>query len=160
MGKEDTFDMLAGVHAPAHSKRYRDERRTMRGVVVIPDIPVAMMVVDLFVGEGVFPGLTPTLYLYNTVARGPADIEDPARLHDRVVAPVVPEPIEGGGAGASLERLPRYNEMLAQVCGRIGYDHARLRGWRLRVPYPLYGFQWVLAFEAPEAPALPAGGGG
>lgn len=153
LGKGAVFDMLAGVHAPAHSKRYRDERRTRRGVAVIPDIPVAVMVVDLFVGEGVFPGLDPRLYLYNTVARGPADVEDPSRLHDRVPVPVEPEPIEGGGARAALDRLPRYNEMLAQVCSRIGYDHTRLRGWRLRVPYPLYGFQWVLAFEAPEAPS-------
>lgn len=152
-GKDALFDMLAGVHAPAHSKRYRDERRTMRGVVVIPDIPVQTMVVDLFVGAGVFPGIEPTVYLYNTVARGPADVENPARMHDRVTPPVRLEPIPGGGAGVSLERLPRYREMLAEVCGRIGYETKDLRGWRLRVPYPLYGFQWVLAFEAPAAPA-------
>lgn len=154
-GKDAQFDMLAGVHAPAHSKRYRDEKRTTRGVVVIPDIPVQAMVVDLFVGEGVFPGLEPRVYLYNTVARGPADIEDPARLHDRVVSPVDLVPIAEPAADLRLVRLPSYGGMIGKVCQRIGYDTARLRGWRLRVPYPLYGFQWVLAFDAPNAPKEP-----
>lgn len=152
LGKDAVYDMLAGVHAPAHSKRYRDERRTHRGVVVIPDIPVATMVVDLFVGDGVFPGIEPKLLLYNTTARGPADLEDPARMHDRITPPVRLERIEGGAIGVMHERLPKYGQMISQVCERIGYLAADLRGWRLRVPYPLYGFQWVIAFEAPEAP--------
>lgn len=152
LGKDAAYDMLAGVHAPAHSRRYRDERRTTRGVVVIPDIPVANMAVDLFVDRNIFPGIEPRLYLYNTTARGPADIEDPARLHDQITPPVRLRALEGGGGAASLERLPRYREMIAEVCGRIGYDHRNLNGWQLRVPYPLYGFQWVIAFEAPESP--------
>jgi hypothetical protein len=156
LGKDAVFDMLAGAHAPAHSKRYRDEKRTKRGVVVIPDVPVQTMLVDLFVGEGVFEGIEPRVYLYNTVARGPADVQDPSRLHDRLASPVGLEPIEGGGAGVTLERLPRYGELIATVCARIGYDAGRLRGWRLRVPYPLYGFQWIIAFDAPDPPAAPA----
>ena len=150
VGKHAVFDMLAGVHAPAHSKRYRDEKRTKRGVVVVPDVPVQTMVVDLLVGAGVFPGLDPEVYLYNNVARGPADVEDHARLHDRITPPVRPEPIDP--EELSLESLPRYKELLARVCSRINYDPSDLRGWRLRVPYPLYGFQWVLAFDAPDGP--------
>lgn len=154
-GKDAQFDMLAGVHAPAHSKRYRDAKRTTRGVVVIPDIPVQSMIVDLFVGRGVFEGIDPRVYLYNTVARGPGDIEDPARLHDRVVPPVEPEPITDPVAGLTIDRLPGYGGMITKVCNRIGYNAADLRGWRLKVPYPLYGFQWVLAFDAPSPPAAP-----
>lgn len=150
IGKHAVFDMLAGVHAPAHSKRFRDEKRTKRGVVVVPDVPVQSMVVDLFVGAGVFPGLDPEVFLYNNVARGPADVEDHARLHDRITPPVRPEPIDPDEL--SLDSLPRYSELLGRVCARINYDPADLRGWRLRVPYPLYGFQWVLAFDAPEGP--------
>ncbi len=152
LGKDAAYDMLAGVHAPGHSKRYRDERRTNRGVVVIPDVPVNTLVVDLFVGEGVFEGIEPRLYFYNTTARGPADLEDPARFHDRLTPPVRLSPIAGGGGGVTLERLPRYGDMIADVCARVGYDHRRLRGWRLRVAYPLHGFQWTIAFEAPPAP--------
>lgn len=160
LGKDAVYDMLAGAHAPGHSRRYSDDRRSTRGVVVIPDIPVALMVVDLFVGEGVFPGLSPTVYLYNTVARGPADIEDPARLHDRQPPPAKLEPLgigAGAGLGAiSVDRLPGYGKMLTAVLGHVGRTTAGLRGWRLRVPYPLYGFQWVLAFDAP-APPDPSG---
>lgn len=156
LGKDAAYDMLAGVHAPAHSKRYRDERRSTRGVVIIPDIPVANMAVDLFVDRTLFPGIEPRLYLYNTTARGPADIEDPARLHDQITPPVRLHPIPGGGTSPTLDRLPRYGELIAEVCGRIGYDHTNLNGWQLRVPYPLYGFQWIIAFEAPDAPAKAA----
>ncbi len=155
VGKDAVYDMLAGVHAPGHSKRYRDERRSTRGVVVIPDVPVQTLVVDLFVGEGVFEGIEPRVYLYNTVARGPADIEDPARTHDRVSPPVGLWPIEGGGSGVRLDALPLYGRMIAQVCSRIGSDAAGLRGWRLRAPYPLYGFQWIIAFDAPARPDAP-----
>ncbi|MCC5823675.1 MAG: hypothetical protein LAT64_10920 [Phycisphaerales bacterium] len=150
VGKHAVFDMLAGVHAPAHSKRFRDEKRTKRGVVVIPDVPVQTMIIDLLVGAGVFPGLEPELYLYNNVARGPADVEDAARFHDRITPSVRPEPIDPDDI--TLDNLPRYPEMLNRVCSRIGYNAGDLRGWRVRVPYPLYGFQWILAFEAPEAP--------
>ncbi len=155
LGKDAAYDMLAGAHAPAHSKRYRDERRSTRGVVVIPDIPVASMAVDLFVDRTLFPGVEPRLYLYNTTARGPADIEDTARLHDRITPPVGLRPIPGGGTAPVIDRLPRYADMIAAVCARIGSDPASLNGWQLRVPYPLYGFQWIIAFDAPDAPRQP-----
>lgn len=155
MGKEALYDMLAGAHAPNHSKRYSDEKRSTRGVVVIPDIPVALMVVDLFVEKGVFPGLDPTVYLYNTTARGPADIENPSRLHDRVVPPVGLEKLQLTPGTVSMDRLSGYWHMLRDVFRRIGQDPSDFRGWRLRVPYPLYGFQWVLAFNAPAPPPNP-----
>ena len=49
--------------------------------------------------------------------------------------------------------MPRYPELPAHLCARLGWDLARLRAWRCRVEFPPYGAQAVLALATPETPS-------
>ena len=152
VGRSSEVDMLALSRNTRGSRRYATPERPRGGAVVFPDVPVKTLVCDVLVHEGAFAPSAPELMVFNPGARGPANPVDPTRDIDRVS---VPETIESLGRGlgrADFPELPRYAEMVARVCGRYGLDHEQVRVYRLRMSYPVHGFQFVLAFNALERP--------
>jgi hypothetical protein len=111
--------------------------------------PSRTLVFDLLVHEALFPGQEPELRLYDTILDGVADVNDPSRDVDLLDLPESVAALGRGLAPLRLDGMPRYQEMLARVCERAGWDPARLRAWRCRVEYPPHGAQVVLAFDAP-----------
>ena len=155
LGRRAKVDMLAVSHNRHGSGRYRDPDRPRRGVAVFADVPVKTLLCDALVHESVFPDSTPELIVYNPGARGPANPNDPNRDIDRVD---VPEQIEAVGKVPERFDVPevaRYDEMIERVCTRIGHDPREFRVFRLRMAYPVHGFQFVVAFNAPPAPGQP-----
>ncbi len=149
LGRHATVDMLAVSHNARGSRRYATAERPKGGVVVFPDVPVKTMICDALVHEDVFPGAEPELMVFNPGPRGPANPVDPAREIDRVE---VPECVESLGLSADrfmLAEAPRYREIVERVCAHFGRDVGRLCVHRLRMSYPVHGFQFVMAFEAP-----------
>ncbi|UCE62183.1 MAG: hypothetical protein JSU63_10825 [Phycisphaerales bacterium] len=119
------------------------------------DIPVKTLIVDVLVHEEVWPGVEPELRMYDTAGRGIANPTDPSRDMDRVD---VLESIQSLGTQFSRFRtteVARYPDMVRFVCGRLGWDSERFRGFRCRVDYPVYGTQVSMIFEPP---ALTDGG--
>lgn len=153
LSKAATYDMLAATHAPRGSHRYASATRRRRGVAIIPDIPVTTMVCDVLVFGDIFAGVVPDLHVFNTAVRGVVDVEDQSRAHDRVMAPFRIEDLGLGGGGCPMNECPRYPGMIEALCARTGHDPAMLRTWRLRVAYPIYGFQFVISFAVPDRPA-------
>ena len=50
------------------------------------------------------------------------------------------------------EQALQREEMIARVCGQIGHSPSCFRVFRLRMVYPVYGFQIVVAFNKPWKP--------
>ncbi len=102
--------------------------------------------------EDAVAGNAPELSVCNAGAGGPAKGAGTARAMDRVGAP---EKIESLGRGldrAGLGEMPRYTEMVERVSAKFGRDPGQLRVFRLRMSYPVQGFQFVLAFDAVNRP--------
>lgn len=152
LGRRATVDMLGVDHNPRGSPRYATPQRPRGGLVVFPDVPVKTLICDALLHDDVFPGATPELIVYNPGARGPANPADRRRDIDRID---VPEQIQDLGKRPErfvVPEVPRYEEMLTRVCTETAQSLASFRTFRLRMAYPVHGFQIVMAFEAPPKP--------
>ena len=149
-GKDALYDMLASVHIPGGSNRFAAPGRTMRGTSVIPDVPVVTLISDVILHGDIFEGNDPSLFVYKTMGKGGADIEDSARDIDRVETNDEIVELGIGLANLGLADIPRYPEMVNHLCKQNGYDPSEFRTYRLQVQYPVYGFQYVIAFEVPQ----------
>ncbi|MBL4590876.1 MAG: hypothetical protein JKY96_02835 [Phycisphaerales bacterium] len=154
-GKDAKYDMLAVVHAPGTSSRYASENRSKRGISVIPDVPVVTLVADILLHGDLFDGIDPQLSIYNMMARGGASPDDRSRDID-LVASSSSDSIRQLGSGLdalALPEIPSYQGMLQRVVDEFGYNTEDFRAYRLRIAYPVIGFQFVIAFEAPPKPS-------
>lgn len=114
--------------------------------------PTACFIVDVLLHEDVWPGVQPELQVLDTVVRGVAHPDDASRQADRIDTL---ESVQFLGRGADTFRMPeypRYTELVRQACQAVGWDAGRLRGYRCRVRYPIYGAQIGLGFRLPDAP--------
>ncbi|MCA9312478.1 MAG: hypothetical protein KDA21_14790 [Phycisphaerales bacterium] len=152
LGKQAIVDMLAVSHSPKGSGRYAPPNGSRRGVAIFPDIPVRTMVCDALIHRDIFPGSEPELLVYNTGVRGPANPNDPTRDIDLMEVPESIEVVPDDDERFHLTEVPRYQSMVERVFGRIGHDLSDFRLFRLRMAYPVHGFQFVMAFDAPDQP--------
>lgn len=114
------------------------------------DIPVRAQIVDVLVHEDVWPGIEPDLRMYDTAGRGVADPRDVSRDVDRIEAL---ETIQHMGTDLSRFRtkdVAHYLEMIRFVCGKLGWEGTRFRGYRCRVEYPVHGTQVSMIFNPPS----------
>ncbi len=84
---------------------------------------------------------------------GLADPNDTAREIDRLDALESVQVLGKDVARFRAAEIGRHVDMVQHVCGKPGWDSSRLRGYRLRVQYPLYSAQYRLVFDPlPPAP--------
>lgn len=146
-GKDALYDMLAEVHVPNGSDRRASTGRSWRGTSVIPDVPVLTLVSDVIIHGDIFEGIDPQLFVYNTVSRGGADIEDPKRDVDRVMTDDQITDLGSGLANLAIAEIPRYTDMVAYLSAQHELAPEGFRTYRLQVQYPIYGFQYVMGFK-------------
>tara|TARA_R110000744_G_scaffold169441_1_gene287311 strand:- start:4379 stop:5461 length:1083 start_codon:yes stop_codon:yes gene_type:complete len=149
IGKDAVYDMFAGVHVPNGSGRFAKEGRNYRGTIVTPDVPVVTLVSDVILHSDIFEGIEPELFVHNTVSKGGADIEDPKRAIDRI--PMTEEIVDLGYGLENIEipEIPKYAQMIDYMCQRCGTRPSDFRVHRLQIQYPVYGFQYAIAFRVP-----------
>lgn len=152
-GKDDLYDMFAEVYIPSGSNRYAAPGRSYRGTTVIPDVPTVTLVSDVILCDGIFDGIEPELFLYNTMPRGGADIEDPKRFIDRVKTNERLEYMGTGTDALEVSDFPAYRDMIGYLCEKNRRRPDLIRTYRLHIHYPVYGFQHTIAFQAPQRQA-------
>ncbi len=152
IGRNATLDMLAVSHAPHGSSRYAAPQRRFGGTAIFHDVPVRVLHIDALVHSSVFPGVHPHLFVYNPGARGPANPNDPARDIDRVESDGAIEMIAPDSPDFDAPGIPHYREMVARVFDDLSEPPGDYRAFRARIAYPVQGFQYVVAFEAPPRP--------
>ncbi|UCF33577.1 MAG: hypothetical protein JSV78_14715, partial [Phycisphaerales bacterium] len=87
--------------------------------------------------------------IYDMHLRGIAAPDDPSRELDRFD---IMDSIQSLGKGAARFRaseVGRHVEIVQYVCDKLGWESNRLRGYRVRVQYPLFSAQYCIAFDAP-----------
>ncbi|MCA9297211.1 MAG: hypothetical protein KC983_11855 [Phycisphaerales bacterium] len=149
IGRHAVVDMLAVSHNARGSLRYATPERRRGGVALFADIPVKTLICDALLHKDAFPGAEPEFIAYNPGARGPANPNDPSRDRDRID---VPERIESLGTAAdrfNVACLPNYASMVARVCAKLKHAPDDFRVYRMQMAYPVHGFQFVMAFDAP-----------
>lgn len=151
-GKDDLYDMLAEVYIPNGSNRYAAPGRNYRGTTVIPDVPVVTLISDVILCDDIFEGIEPQLFLYNTMPRGGADIEDPNREVDRIRTNEQLHDMGTGTEHLAIGEFPKYRDMVAYLCEKNRRSPDDIRTYRLAIQYPIYGFQHTIAFPVQQRP--------
>ena len=112
-------------------------------------MPTKVLVYDLILHEEVFPGAVPSLHIYNTTFDGVADVNDPARDIDRFDLSETIQLLGTGIQRFGAQEMPRYVELLGEVCRKLDWNPNRFRAYRCRIEYPIFGSQVTLAFTPP-----------
>ncbi|MHC5113851.1 MAG: hypothetical protein ACYTGP_05425 [Planctomycetota bacterium] len=153
LGPRSVTDMFVVDHHPAAMRRFaREAPHTHSSLFVEPAMPVAMLVFDVLLHEEAFPGAAPELIFYDTGYDGIANVNDTSRDIDRVDLQESVEFLGHDMRDVYASEVPRYADILAHLCNAYGWDPARFRGYRLRMQYPVYGWQVCMAFAPPPAP--------
>lgn len=153
VGTRAAVDSVFADVLPGYRSRFALPDRPMAGVAHATDAPARWQVIDVLVCDGIVPRQDPIVQVYDMVPHGQiARVPDPDRELDRVAyAP----PARYMGRGLESFRcvhLGQYQEMLAYVCERRGWDPSMLHGYRVEIEYPVYSWQTVLALRLPNAP--------
>lgn len=150
IGKDAVYDMFAGVRVPNGSHRYAAPGREYRGTIVLPDVPVTMLVSDVILHKDLFQGITPKLFVHNTMGKGGADIEDPSRSTDLIETSDSIEDLGEGVENIAVPDFPKYAQMIRHLCSLTGYDCEDFKVHRLMIQYPVYGFQYAIGYKVPS----------
>ncbi len=154
MGRLALSDMIVVDDHPAAMGRHaRPEPNRRSSLFVEPAFPVTLVVFDLLLHKDAFAGIEPELVLYDTGTRGIANVNDRNRDVDLVHMQEELEFLGHGLASFQCEEVPRYNEMLAHMSKKLDWDLDNFRGYRVKIQYPVYGWQASIAFTPPAASA-------
>ncbi|HSI50764.1 MAG TPA: hypothetical protein VLA61_21050 [Ideonella sp.] len=134
------------VYNNAHRAR-RGAGGPTSGMAAHAEPPTECCVIDALLHDDVWPDIQPELRLYDTVIRGIAHPDDPSRFGDRMD---MVESVQFLGRGPEAFRLPeyaRYPELIRRACAEREWNASKLRGYRIKVRYPIYGSQIGMAFR-------------
>jgi len=153
LGPKQAVDMFVVDHHPAAMNRFsKPAARKRNSLFIEPAMPVANLLFDTILHKDAFPGSAPELYVYDTGYNGIANVNDAERDIDRIDHM---ESVEFLGSNLRRFRaaeLPNYGDMLLHLAARFGWDPADFRAYRVRIQYPVYGWQVCLSFDPPEIP--------
>ncbi len=149
-GKDALYDMLDSVHVPAGLSRFAKPGQKTRGTSVVPDVPVVTLINDVILHGDIFEGTQPKLIVYKTMGKGAADNEDTSRDIDRMATNDEIASLGAGLTNLGIHEIPKYCDMVNYLCEQNGYAPEEFRTYRLQVQYPVYGFQYIMAFKVPD----------
>ncbi len=142
------------VTAQLFERMYRNRRgpdsSPTTGAAAHVEPPALDLVFDALIHDDVWSDVQPELRIFDTAIRGLAHPDDPIRQADRLDTLESIVFLGRGLATFRIADLPHYTQLVTQVCTRVGCDAERLRGYRCRIHYPVYGTQICLAFRLPE----------
>lgn len=153
LGKHALTDMLAIVRLPEWRSRYARPERPLVGPFAQPNAPVKLLVFDMLAPVGTFTDEFPLLSVYAPSMRGAANPNDAWRDIDRAAVPETVEIYQARKHSFELPEVPNYRRMLTRVAGEMRQDLDALQLYRVRMPYPVFGFQFVMSLHLPPAPA-------
>ncbi len=153
LGRRALVDMLIVSHEDRAARRYATAERPLGGAIVVPDVPVKTLLFDVLLHAGAFAGATPELFVYRCSPLGAANPCDASRDVDRVPTPERIESPTDAATRFDVQEIPHYAAMIERVARLASLEPQALRVFRFKILYPLYGFQYVMAFPAPQRPS-------
>jgi hypothetical protein len=150
LGRNRSVDLVTAQVFRGVFRAVRGDGPPSCGIGGQAEPPAEYFIVDALVHDDIWPDRKPELRMFDTVVRGITHPDNPLRQGDRLD---MQETVVFLGRGLSAFRIaefPRYTELIQHACDKLGWDTRRLRGFRCKIRYPLYGCQIGLAFPLPE----------
>ncbi len=150
MGLKAAVDTVFADSLSGARSRYATPERPMIGVAHATDTPAVLQIIDVLMHEDLVRDQEPEARVYDMVPHGQlTKLPDPDRELDRVAHQPLVRSLGRVPAGLRCLHVPRYQEMIACICDKRGWDASRLRGYRLEIEYPVYSWQTALTFRLP-----------
>ncbi len=130
-----------------HQLQSAEHRKRGPNTVVV--VPTTQLIMDTLLHEDAYFRSEPTMYMYDTSGEGTADVNDPTRLMDRLSLSAQAEFIGRGPETMRVSEFPQYVELIEHICEKRNWDARKLRAYRCRIAYPMYGSQISMMFDAP-----------
>lgn len=147
-GRRSLTDLvIAEVNESELPRFVPPEPKRKRFVYTDISTPVELLIFDALIHEDVVGQSDPSLLIYDTGAKGTADVNDPSRDSDRLDLHESIQRLAGGVAHCRISEAPWYVELLQDVCKKMKWDEQKLKGFRARIEYPLYGSQIAIAYD-------------
>lgn len=166
-GASSAVDLVLGEANPAEM-----ERRPVPGSGRVPwffaevSTPAKVLQFDAIVHQDVYPGITPSLRLYETAFEGVASPNTPSRDVDVLdmqesiqelgspIGPITASHAPRAAAPLAVARwrsrdAARYADLLSHTFTMLGWDAAAFRAYRTRIEYPIFGTQVTMTFGEP-----------
>ena len=151
VGLRSACDVVTADYFTDALRRWRtpEDRATKSGVHEGVSIPTRTLVFDLLLYDNMYPGQDPRVRIIEMGELGMVSANDDTRELDVLDLDVDMKPMGFGVERFRVKEIPRYVDMLNHVCGKVGADPTRLRGYRTRIEYPVFGTQVQSYIELP-----------
>ena len=153
VGTAAVCDVFLSHFAPSLYPRWAPQQGFLTGPSTRLDVPSERLVFDVLTHEDVWKGKDPELRLYEILLRGSATPNDPSYDPYRLDLLENVRPLGRGISPCRVAGVDVYQDVLRHVCQARGLDPAALRSYRCDSQYPVYGVQYYMVFEAPDASA-------
>ena len=110
------------------------------------NLPAKLLLMNVLMHEDIWQG-DPQAMVYDMRIRGMAAPDDPARELDRIDTMDTVQPLGKGAARFRASEVGQHVEMVQYICDTMGWNSDKLRGYRLRVQYPMFNGQYCIAFN-------------
>lgn len=148
IGQRSAIDIVTQEFYPQNHPMHKEQSKSpTRWFFATTDQPASLMIFDKFVHKDVWKGCDPSLVLYDTVIKGIANPNDETRDRDRLDLYETITPLGDRRAGFRNAEVPKYIEMLSEVCSSHDWSLDDFRGYRTRMTYPFHGSQTCMIFK-------------
>lgn len=152
VGPGSAVNLLIAELTPRCMRRFSQGDGRPYGPSAEASTPSKTLLLDVLLHEDVYPGVDPEVIVVDTAVNGVAQLADESRTIDRLDLVQDARPLGVGLTSLRVPEIPDYVGIVRHVMGRLGWAAERFRGFRCKVPYPVYGSQTFLAFQPPDPP--------
>jgi len=110
--------------------------------------PAEVLIVDVLVYRDMFGAIEPQAAIFD--GRQPRKTNRELLSRRKLPLRAKVEHLGAGPDAMHLSDLPRYPEMIAQVCDRLGWDVSQFDVYRCRIEYPIMSSLTAIWFPMPE----------
>ncbi len=152
VGKTGRFSVFVGYLERAAASRYRDEHDTIGELIAGVSTPAENLLFDLIVHRDLADEIDPQVRVYGN----PSGNLDQHMYHDDTdVLPIYASMRTLGGTPpvVTTPLVPRYQDLIASVYERCGWNPSEFTGWRLQMKHPPMPSSVAVHYELPERPS-------
>lgn len=155
IGLRSSMDITFADVLPSYARMYSSHERQYIGGTMGCAAPCKYDAMDVLMCEGVVQHQPPRITVHDTCPNGFVRFLDSSRDEDIIHFNPTVRFMGQGVHGLTTPRMPRYTEMIEHICQVRGLDSSRLLGHRLEIEYPVFTWQFSMAFQLPEKPPAP-----
>lgn len=145
-------DIAQGTWSRSSAARSASAEKPWELVRISNRRPTRVLVADMILGDGVFPGVTPRVQSRLSGVPFPPSTDGPSDFpFDLAEQPHELTQIDPAAGGVRSTDAPGVEALLPWVHRQRGWDPARCRVWRLRIEYPLPTIETMVWFQLPPA---------